>query len=117
MKKLLLALTLALPLSGCHKANVAPPPPLVNQVNDFDGTTYRSLITLQASLNSLKGSIQADPTNLSSLKPALNQAISDYNLAQAAWKVYHTTQANQQDVTDSLNKAQSDVTNLQKAVK
>lgn len=117
MKKLLLALALALPLTGCHNTNLAPTPPLVNQVNDFDGTTYRSLIALQASLNSLKASIQGNTANLGSLKPALNKAISDYNLAQAAWKIYHTTQSNQQDVTDSLTKAQTDITNLQKAVK
>ena len=116
MKKVLLLLALTFPLSGCLKTNLVPPAPLVNQVNDFDGQTYRSLIILQGALNSLGSSIKADPANLNSLKPAFNQASGDYNLAQAAWRIYHSTQSNQQDVTETLNKAQADVTNLQKEV-
>lgn len=119
MKRIILvcALALALPVTGCHRTSVAPPPPLVNQVNAFDGTSYRTLMVLQASLNSLKSSIQNDSANLGSLKPALNNALTDYNLAVAAWKIYHTTQANQQTVTEALNKTQGDVNSLQTAVK
>ncbi len=120
MKKIFLYLTLALtPMGvvGCAHTATAPVPPLVNAVNAFDETSYRALVTLQGSLNSLRTSIAADPTNLSSLKPALNQAIGDYNIAESAWKIYHSSQSNQQDVTDTLNKAQSDVSKLQTAVR
>jgi hypothetical protein len=89
----------------------------VNQVNDFDGTTYRALITLQGSLNSLGDSIKNDPTNLGSLKPAFNQATADYNTAMAFWKTYHAAAAagqaaDQQGTADALAKAQNDVSNL-----
>lgn len=120
MKRVILAIALALtPLGvvGCAHTATAPTPPLVNAVNAFDETSYRTLITIQGSLNSLKASIAADPSNLSSLKPALNQAIADYNISMSAWKIYHATQTNQQTVTETLNKAQADVANLQTKVK
>ncbi len=101
---------------GCGHTATAPTPPLINAVNSFDETSYRSLVTLQGSLNSLKASIAADPTNLNSLKPALNQAIADFDIAQSAWKIYHSTQSNQQTVTETLNKTQTDITNLQAKV-
>jgi len=119
MKRIFAAIALAGALFapvGCHNTNMAPTPPLINSVNAFDSTSYRSLITLQASLNSLKASIAADSTNLGSLKPTLNQAIADFNVAQTAWKIYHATQSNQQDVTDTLNKTQGDISNLQSKV-
>ena len=121
MKRIALALILCLAPLGCaHKAS-APAPPISGQVNDFDGQSYRSLMTFQASLDSLKADIAKDPTNLTTLKPIVNQAGADYNLAMTTWQVYHAaavagqaTSAQQAAVANSLNTVQAD---LQKAGK
>jgi len=70
----------------------------------------------QAVIQSLKASIAAN-TSLSILKTPLNQAISDYNVAESAWQVYHATAtaANQAAVTAAITKVQSDVSALQTA--
>jgi hypothetical protein len=88
----------------------------VNQVNDFDGASYRALVVLQASLNSLKSSIDSDPDHLGSLKPSLNAAIASYDTAISFYKVYHATQSNQAQVTASLNAAQTALSGLQAQV-
>jgi hypothetical protein len=90
----------------------------VNQVNDFDGQTYRSLIGLSSSLDSLKASIKADPQNLGSLQPSVDAAGDKYNLAMAAWKTYHATAtaANQLAAQQALANAQTSIDALKTQV-
>lgn len=113
LSHLALMAALILPI-GCKAT--APTPPLVpNAVNQFDQDSYKALMAAQATLNSLKASVQSDP-NAASLKPILNQAIGDYNIADVAWQTYHAaavtasaTSAQQQAVTNSLNAVQADL--------
>jgi hypothetical protein len=117
MRKLVLTLILCLCTVGCIKAT-APTPPLPGALNSFDQTSYQTLVTAQASLNDFKASVTKDP-NLATLKPALNQAVQDYDIAEVAWQTYHAAASavNQAAVTAALDKVQGDVVNLQKASK
>lgn len=117
LTKALLAAACVLPVAGCHITNVAPPPPLVSQVNDFDGQTYRALIALQASLSSLQADIKAHE-ELAGLKSAVDATGAQYNLAVTAWKTYHAaaTAANQQAAAVALANAQNSVNALSKEV-
>lgn len=113
------SLILAGCLAGCGavKAPTQPPPPLLQgAVNQFDQDSYKTLVAVQASINSLNQSYRANPTGLASLKPILDQAATDYNLAELTWQTYHTaaTLANQQAVTAALNKVQADLASVPK---
>lgn len=79
---------LLLLLAACHKQVQAPIP---GAINTFDSNTYRALSVAQASINSFKNDpsfpsiVAAHPQ----VKTILNQAITDYNAANAlyqAWK-------------------------------
>jgi hypothetical protein len=80
----------------------------------LDGTSYQTLMTAQATLNSLK----ASAAGLPSIKPVLNQAISAYDIAETSWQAYHAaaTTANQAAVTRSLANLNGSLTALQSAV-
>jgi len=80
-------LTLAAGL-GCAKKVTAPLP---GAINSFDSTTYQTLMDAQAAINAVKADVASGklvPTPIQ--KSVLNQAISDYDLAQAAWHAYHS---------------------------
>ncbi len=112
-----IALALCLCLAGCKASTTTPPAALApGAVNSFDQTAYQTLMTVQATLNSLSSSITNDP-KLAGLKAPLNQAIGDYDLALVAWQTYHAaaTTANQAAVAAAVTKVQADATNLQKA--
>jgi len=117
----LLLATLLLPagLAGCHRAasTTAPAALAPQAVNSFDQQSYQDLLSFQATLASLKASIEAD-ANLVTLKPAFEQARIAYNTAEAAWQIYHAaaTEANKASLSTALNGVRTDVTNLQKAV-
>lgn len=115
--KYLITLLLAICIIGCHPASAPTPPLAPGALNSFDQTSYTALMTAQASLNSLKASVQGN-SSLSSLTVPLNQAIADYDIAQTAWELYHAsaTTANEAVVTTALTKVQTDVTNLNSAV-
>ena len=90
MKRLaLLFLAVPLLMAGCKTSTTTALPLAPGAVNATDQAIYDGLMVAQAALTSLKASI---PTNLS-LKPYVNQAIADYNLAEASWQVYHTAVA------------------------
>jgi hypothetical protein len=120
----LLALGLAIGwVTGCAKATAPtpPPPPLDGAANQFDSDSYKTLVAVQATLNSLNTSYKANPTGLASLKPTLDQAASDYNIAEALWQAYHsaalsgmasTTQ--QTALSTSLTKVQNDLASVPK---
>lgn len=88
MRKLIAALLpillLAMLFSGCAAKGVKVHP---NQLNDFDGYAYDTLITAQAALEGARDKVAAYPA----AKPVLNQAIAAFNLAEASYKTYHTT--------------------------
>jgi hypothetical protein len=113
-----LALCLLLPIAGCKTSATTPPAALLpGAVNQFDQTSYATLISVQAALNSLNTSYKANPAGLASLKPILDQAAADYNLAELAWQTYHqaATAANQAAVTSAITKTQSDLLSATKA--
>ena len=89
MRKVLAIAVLLTLTVACHKTVTAPVP---GQVNTFDAVTYRALSDAQAAINSFKadlssGKVQETPA----IKTALNQAITDYNAANALWQAYHAS--------------------------
>jgi len=90
MKKittLLLALTLLAAL-GCAKKVSAPVP---GSINSFDALSYQTLMDVQAAITAVKLDISSGkfaPTPAQ--KAVVNQAITDYDLAEAAWHAYHS---------------------------
>lgn len=113
MKATLLALALCIPMLGCGAVQTTTPPAALapGALNQFDQDSFKALLAFQASLKSLNASYAANPTGLAALKPAIDQAANDYNLAELAWQTYHAvvTAANQAAVTSALNKVQSDI--------
>src|SRR3974377_2625482 len=74
----------ALVLAACPnnpKPQTLPP----GALNQFDATSYTSLMGAQAVLNSVKADVSKLPPEA---KPALNKAIESYNIADAAWQGY-----------------------------
>lgn len=86
----LAALLAVLILSGCAK-QLTPSHP--NQINAFDGAAYDTLITVQASIQTAKTLEPQFPQ----FKIELNQAISAYDSAIAAYKLYHGSAAGAPD--------------------
>jgi hypothetical protein len=123
MKRALLSLILlpllVFPLAGCPAASSSTPPAALvpGALNQFDQTSYATLMSVQAALNSLNASYKANPTGLASLKAILDQAAADYNIAELAWQTYHaaSTAANQAAVTSAITKTQSDLLSATKA--
>lgn len=93
---------------GCAKTVVAPVP---GQLNTFDAYVFRVLYDSQAAINSFKASPSASNP---AVKPILNQAISDYDIVEAAYQVWHaaggtgSTAAIQQGIT----KLQTDISGI-----
>jgi hypothetical protein len=88
MKKIVL-LCILLVCTGCAKKTTAPVP---GAINSFDSTTYRALMDAQAAINSFKADIASGKlTETPAIKTALNQAIQDYDAADALWQTYHST--------------------------
>lgn len=110
MKRTMLAilgLGVATMLPGCHKPVNAPLPP--GAINSFDASSYQSLMTAQAALNTLK---QAEP-QAPQIKPYLNQAIQDYDAAEAAWQTYHASGSNSAGVSASLAVLTTDILKIE----
>jgi hypothetical protein len=106
-------------MAGCKAASSTTPPAALvpGAVNQFDQTSYATLMSVQAALKSLNASYAANPTGLAALKTVLDQAAADYNLAELAWQTYHVaaTTANQTAVTSAITKVQGDLTSATKA--
>lgn len=117
MKRAILAATLmcaAIIPIGCKTASAPPAPLVTGAVNQFDQDSYKALLAVQASLNSLNASYKANPTALASIRPALDQAAVDYNAAIVLWNAYHAaaTAANYTSLNTALTKVQLDVSNV-----
>jgi len=79
-------------------------------LNQFDATSYTSLMGAQAVLNSVKADIDKLPPDA---KPALNKAIASYNVAEAAWQAYHAGKSDDQaTLTKAISQAVGDVATL-----
>jgi hypothetical protein len=103
----LLTLTVA-----CHKTVTAPVP---GQLNTFDAYAYRVLADAQAAINDFKASVAAGKiVETPTLKTVLNQAITDYNVANAAYQGWHAAGGNgpTAPVAAALNQVNADITNV-----
>jgi len=99
--------------AGCHSSAIKAPVPISGSVNQFDSDTYRGLMDAEAAINSLKADIAVGRlTETPTIKTALNQAITDYNAANALWQAYHATAGATQQaaVQAAMTKLNGDVT-------
>lgn len=113
-KRILLPLLMLLLLTAaCQKQVKAPVP---GAINTFDSDTFRALADAQASINSFKND-PALPSIIAKhpiVKTVLNQAITDYNTANAlyqAWKATNGTAATA-PVQAAVDKVNGDVAQL-----
>lgn len=100
---------MAIPFTAC-KPTTTTHPLAPGAANSTDQAIYSSLMVAQASLNSLKASVPSNPQ----LKPYVNQAITDYNIAEVAWQTYHAAVALNPSVSPAaaqaaLSKVQADL--------
>jgi len=103
----LLALTVA--LSGCPSAKTPDQP--ATPAASWDTITYQTLISVQAALNGAKAQAAALPQ----FKTQINQAITAYNAAEAAFKLYETGAKNPADqsvINQQISAVASQVTAL-----
>ncbi len=91
---------------GCKPANTPLPP---GAINSFDASSYQTLMTAQAALNTLK---QEEP-QAPAIKPYLNQAITDYNTAETAWQTYHASGSNSAGLTAALAVLSTDILRIE----
>jgi predicted lipoprotein len=102
----LLALLVLVACPNNPKPQTLPP----GALNQFDATSYESLMGAQAVLNSVKADLSKLPPEA---KPALNKAIASYNVAEAAWQAFHAGKSNDQAaLTAALSQAVGDVAAL-----
>jgi outer membrane murein-binding lipoprotein Lpp len=107
--KLAAVIVAMLVLAACPnnpKPQTLPP----GALNQFDATSYTSLMGAQAVLNSVKADIDKLPPDA---KPTLNRAIASYNIAEAAWQAYHAGKSDDQaTLTKAISQAVGDVATL-----
>ena len=85
MKRLILAIALALPvglLTGCPAATTTTPAP---PKQSLDLTIARSLLDAQTAIEKAKGLVATQPN----LKDPINRVIMGYNSAYDAYQIYH----------------------------
>ena len=97
-------------LTGCKPVTATLP---AGAINSFDASSYQTLMTAQATLNTLKVDAPTVEPSVPQYKTVLNQAIADYNTAEAAWQVYHSTGANSAGVTAALAVIATDILKLE----
>ncbi len=83
MKTSIASLVIALSLAAGCSAPVQHP----GAVSTFDSTTYDALTVAQAAIEQAKTSF--GPTPSATIKTLLNNAITAYNVAEAAYMAYH----------------------------
>ncbi len=82
MRTLALAIFLTVATSSCA---MKPLTVHAGAVNRFDSVTYDTLVATQAALEEASAQVGKFPA----IKPALNQAIDAYNVAERLYKDYH----------------------------
>jgi hypothetical protein len=113
-RSLVVALALALSLAGLGCANKAATAPIPGAINSFDQMSYQTLMDAQAGINAIKADIASGKVTLTATqKTVLNQSIQDYDLAQAAWQVYHSgATSNTAALTAAINQIVADIAAL-----
>lgn len=81
-----LAAAMAIVPTGCKRVNTTTPTLAAGAYNSTDQLLYQSLMAAQATINTLKSEIAANP----SLKAPVNRAIKAYDVAEVAWHSYHS---------------------------
>jgi hypothetical protein len=106
-KVLAIALLITLTVA-CHKTVTAPVP---GQLNTFDAYAYRVLFDSQAAINSFKASPSAQ---VPAVKTVLNQAISDYNIAEGAYQAWHATggSGDTTTISNAISRVQADIAGI-----
>jgi len=107
---LIVVVAIAMGVTGCAtKAVVAPVP---GQINTFDAYAFRVLADAQAAINAFKADVQSGKvTETPAIKAALNQAITDYDAAEAAYQIWHATggAGSTAALTVQINKLPTDI--------
>jgi hypothetical protein len=102
-----------LSLSGCGKKTLPP-----GALNQADFQSYDFLTTLKGSIDGFKTSYAAmTPAQQAQVKGPLNQAIKDYNLAEAAWQAEHAIGSGDlTNVNTLINNVLNDISALTTAI-
>lgn len=103
--------------SGCS-LKTSPASPQAPAVQ----TLYNTLIVAQATLNSLRNTLDNPATpaaTVAILKPYVNQAITDYDIAEVAWQAYNAALASNPSASSTqaqaaISKVQTDLQNVPK---
>lgn len=106
-----IALSLLVVTLACHTKITTVP----GQLNTFDAYAFRVLMDAQAAIQDFKFSIEkAQLPDTPQTKNALNQAINDYNLAEAAYQAWHASggTGSTSTVNGPLNILQNDIATL-----
>lgn len=93
----LAAVVLAL-VTGLFTTGCTPPAVHPDQINEFDGATYDSLMLAQGALSSLRTSVATD---FASHTSSFNDAAEAYNKAIDVYRLYRITQ-NEANVADTV---------------
>jgi hypothetical protein len=112
-KAQILTLVLAI-LAGAGCAKQAVKAPLPGAINSFDQMSYQTLMDAQAGINAVKADVSSGKVTLTApQKTVLNQAIADYDIAQAAWHAYHSgATADPAGLTSAINQIVADIAAL-----
>ena len=106
-------------MPGCGKKPIAgPPPPLPpGALSQADAQSYDFLMTLKGAIDGFKSQYAALPLDWKyQIQGPLNQAIKDYNLAEAAWQLQHATRTGDLSGTNlAINQLMQDIALLQQA--
>ena len=120
---ILAALALAVSMTACSigtPVNPATLPP--GFYNSTDLGLYKALVAVEGTLSNLRATIVNPATTAQTvdvLKPYLNQAITDYDIAEVAWQTYYATlasnpNASTANVQSAIAKVQNDLQNTPK---
>jgi hypothetical protein len=110
-RTLVVALALALSFAGCAKKVAAPLP---GAINSFDQMSYTTLMDAQAGINAVKADVASGKVALTAAqKGVLNQAIADYNIAEASYQAYHSgSTSDTAGLTAAINQIVADIAAL-----
>ncbi len=114
---ILFGLGFSLGMAGCAATNKpATLPP--GAINSFDAATYDLLMTAQGALNGFKAELASLPADqVTKVTPVLDQAIKDYNLAEAGWHAYHEgAGGDPAALSASVSQVVADLASLQSAI-
>ena len=98
MRKLLL-IALLIVLTGCAKHIPIHP----GSISNLDSYAYDSLLIEQDIINGAKAQFASGAVNSADFKHVLNIAITQYNVAEEQWQLYHKSGANAAALQQALD--------------